>query len=637
MAGRDREVKVRILGEDRASPAFKSAAQGLDAFGPAGERASGALGRVQGFLNGFGAIGQKAAGAVDSAVAGLGSMAPAATAAAAGVGALVVGVGALAKAGIENFVSNAQKVRDFGRAAGTSAEESSQFVSALDDMGIASEQGASSIFKLAKNIETNEGALAKLGVTAVRTKDGSVDLKETFLGVADAFAAQPDPAKRAELAMAAFGKSGAALIPILEKGREGIEELFGNADLAFTQDQLNQAEDYRLAMDHLGDAVGKLQRGVGGGLVPIIADLADGMATGVEKVEQLSAPLGGITGTIDKLTRFAPGIGAVRSALEFVGGGAKDAGTAEAELARSVATANAEIESQALSAEEAAKALDAMATASAGLVDAQFAVAGAQDRLQGALGDLAEKQSAAAAAAAQHGANSQEATAALEDLDDATRGAGEAANAVAHQLANQAIQQLEANGATLSGAEKAAIYKQKLIETANQIGGPTGAALLALADQIRNVPDGKTIEFKVDAAQAFAELAEFNRAMAASGFNTRQVSRGPVGSAEFTSRDAGGKASKRFAHGGRPPVGEAVVVGEEGPEVVTFGRPATVHPNGTSVVPVAAGTAGGVVENHFHFPNFVGDTGDLMRAIETNVAKKARNGDPLWAPLAPRR
>lgn len=52
-----------------------------------------------------------------------------------------------------------------------------------------------------------------------------------------------------------------------------------------------------------------------------------------------------------------------------------------------------------------------------------------------------------------------------------------------------------------------------------------------------------------------------------------------------------------FARGGRPPVGRDVLVGEDGPEVARFDRPATIYPNGVTppaAVPVATGAAAGV-------------------------------------------
>jgi len=51
-----------------------------------------------------------------------------------------------------------------------------------------------------------------------------------------------------------------------------------------------------------------------------------------------------------------------------------------------------------------------------------------------------------------------------------------------------------------------------------------------------------------------------------------------------------------FADGGRPPVGRFSLVGERGPELVKFDRPATVYPNG--VMPTGVDSLGG--GQHFH-------------------------------------
>jgi hypothetical protein len=60
----ERELKVRIVGEDRASPALRGVNKELTNLGPAGEKVGGSLRRIQDRLEHFGTVGKIASNAV---------------------------------------------------------------------------------------------------------------------------------------------------------------------------------------------------------------------------------------------------------------------------------------------------------------------------------------------------------------------------------------------------------------------------------------------------------------------------------------------------------------------------------------------------------------------------------------------
>lgn len=561
---RERQLKVKVVGEDAgAGRTVRGVRNDLEALGPAGEKASGMLGRVTGVLETYGgAVGQRASNGLQRIVGGISALPPVASAATAGVGALVAGVGALAAQGVTNFVNLASEVRNFQRASGASAEESSRFVAVLDDMGIAAETGAAAVFKLAKNADSTK--LREFGIELERTKDGNVDVTETLLNVADAYVATNDPARRAEIAFAAFGKQGQQLIPVLEQGRKGLQAFFKSAEDSgqiLSQEDLQKARDYELAMDDLGDAVAELQRELGGGLVSGIADVASAMAKGIGFATDLADKVGGVENIVKGAATAIPGVGL---AMTIFGRGSKDAADKQAELEATTEGASAALEEQASEAGNAASALKDLLAAQTGLIDATLSLEGANDRLQGAVEDYATKQREAAEAVRLYGADSEQARAATEALDDATLSLKEAADAQAKASAEQTAKQLEANGVLVSGEQRTALYKERLLQVASTIGGPVGQALRDLANGIKDVPDQKSVQLLLNAAQALAELREFNRAMAAAGLSTRQVSIGVE--PEFTSRDSQGRAVKRRHGGGPVTAGEPYLVGEHGTE-----------------------------------------------------------------------
>jgi TP901 family phage tail tape measure protein len=88
----------------------------------------------------------------------------------------------------------------------------------------------------------------------------------------------------------------------------------------------------------------------------------------------------------------------------------------------------------------------------------------------------------------------------------------------------------------------------------------------------------------------------------------------------------------RFAAGGFPPVGRPVVVGENGPEIVTFPTPAHVWPNGTgpgggwSPMPSGGGDTYNITVN---VPNsVVGNEQLLVKTIRTAFARSSGAGLP---------
>ena len=252
----DSKVSIDVVGKDRASGAFKSASRALDNLGKK--------------VSGIPIIGGRASQALSGLAASIGPQAIAAGAGA-GLAALAAGV----TVAVNKFTELAAEVLRFKRVSGLSAEDSSRFVAALDDMGISAETGATALFRLGRSTEQ----LAALGV-----QEGE-DLKESFLNVADALEQTSSAGKRNEIVMTAFGRRGMELLPILERGREGIEEMFASLEggQLLSDEDLQNAEDFRLALDALNDAASDLALEVGGNTVPALTELALGFSALVEQ------------------------------------------------------------------------------------------------------------------------------------------------------------------------------------------------------------------------------------------------------------------------------------------------------------------------------------------------------------------
>lgn len=398
------------------------------------ERVSGAtrgLGdkatKASGLLRSFGATGEEAAATMSGAL----------VAGAAAAGSAIVAFGVKS---IGTFEDLGQKVLTFQRASGATAEQSSALVAAFDDVGIAAETGSKAIFQLGKRLEMNAGALHSYGVQAARTSDGTVDLAATLGTVADAYNAQTDPAKRAALLAAAFGKTGQELIPILERGSEGIRKMYGDAARSgqiLSQDDIQKAEDFRLAMDQLNDSWQKLEIAAGKALIPIVKGLADAASATLDLGSKL-ASAGGLTDKIGDALAGGKGarqdpdsfVNTIRLFVDTIVYGSEKADENAAALAGQ-AEATKGVSDKAA---EAASRLDEQRESTEKLKDQVLGVTAAQQsqdeaerRLSSAQQDLADKNAKLNTLLAQGAVNAKEVARARRELTDANKEAEQAA------------------------------------------------------------------------------------------------------------------------------------------------------------------------------------------------------------------
>jgi hypothetical protein len=236
--------------------------------------AAGGLGTKVGGLSGkFGQL----AGAGQAAFGAGGPLA-------AGLAAATAGVTAFSLAGryaANTYTELVGSVVNLQRAIGGTMEDASRIIAATDDFGISAEVVTKSMFKLTRNVAENSDGLREHGIVAARDAQGNVNVAETLLNVADAYNATTDPAARAQLLTDAFGKSGTALIPILERERAGINALYQDAESAgqiFDDQDKQRLDDYRASMDDLQDSVQALALIAGEALVPMLSKAADMMS-----------------------------------------------------------------------------------------------------------------------------------------------------------------------------------------------------------------------------------------------------------------------------------------------------------------------------------------------------------------------
>lgn len=241
--------------------------------------------QVQSLGSNFGAMGSTITSALTSpqaAVLGLGAA-----------------VGKFVQQGVSDFTRLGEQTRKLAEATGASTREASGFIAIGDDFNVTADQLQSSFFKLEKGIGAGTVELDKFGAQVVTNKQGGVDLTSTVMSIADAYQATTDPAQRAALLTEAFGKAGADMIPIIQNGGQAIQDMFAAADEThqiLDPEDVQRAEDFRLAMDNLGDSMKGLGMVAGEALTPLLTDIANALAGTVGLMEKIDT----LGGTIQK-------------------------------------------------------------------------------------------------------------------------------------------------------------------------------------------------------------------------------------------------------------------------------------------------------------------------------------------------
>lgn len=247
-------------------------------------------------------------------------------------GAVVKAVLSAGKAAIES----ADKIGNLAQTTGVAVKAMSELAYSASISNIDVETLSKSLVLLnhsaLKSAAATQGTADAFSALGISVKDADGQIKSSdqlLLDIAERFASIEDGASKTAIAIDLFGKNGAALIPYLNKGREGIEALHKEA----ARLGLVLNEQAAKAAGEFNDNLGRLQRSVDGitgqamqRLLPQLAQLAEtfvDIANDGQTLEQIVdglvttfkvfATIGATVGTIFQVVGKA--IGAVVGAL----------------------------------------------------------------------------------------------------------------------------------------------------------------------------------------------------------------------------------------------------------------------------------------------------------------------------------
>jgi len=136
---------------------------------------------------------------------------------------------------------------------------------------------------------TAKDAFKELGIEVVNADGTLRDSNEVLLDVADRFSGTENGAKKTALAMDIFGRSGADLIPMLNLGRDGLQQNYEEAKrlgLIYSKEAAEGAERFNDSLTTLKGALSGAGRQIAEVLMPIVTKAVEKITDIVAKVTE---------------------------------------------------------------------------------------------------------------------------------------------------------------------------------------------------------------------------------------------------------------------------------------------------------------------------------------------------------------
>ena len=245
-----------------------------------------------------------------------------------GVGVSLAGLTAMVKSAIDT----GDALDEMSQRVGVSVETLSVWKPAAEQSGVSGESFEKGLRKLSTTmLEAATGSEdAARGFSAVgvefKNQDGTLRATDqVLLDLAERFKAMPDGAEKTALAVQLFGKSGAELIPFLNQGRDGINELATEMQalgVQMSSETAAQAGNFNDALDKLKLATTSIGNQIIASLLPALNDMAGGMVESAKQGGTLRVILDGIVLVLKTLALGAATVGKAFVALgEAIGAG----------------------------------------------------------------------------------------------------------------------------------------------------------------------------------------------------------------------------------------------------------------------------------------------------------------------------
>jgi len=246
-------------------------------------------------------------------------------------GAAMMGAGAsLLAVGIKaanSTVELGREVMKLQRYTGMTAEEASKLRYAAKMSGVDVDSLATGLGRLSKNMDANIPAFGKLGVETRDSDNKLRSMADVLPEIAEKIKNMSNGAEKTSTILQLFGRSGMDLMPFLNRGKEGIEQLTEQAKkmgVVLSADNISAVKDNITAQRELGAAFTGIKTQIGLEMLPIMTGFTDVVKGIPGPVMEIIGPLtvfgglgltaaGGIGLLVGQLKNLAPALTAMTS------------------------------------------------------------------------------------------------------------------------------------------------------------------------------------------------------------------------------------------------------------------------------------------------------------------------------------
>jgi hypothetical protein len=246
---------------------------------------------------------------------------------AAGVAA-VTSLGMALAASARESINLADDMYKASQSLGIGTEELSRLRYAAELSGLTFEQLQAnlgkfnrSLYSAAQGEGAAAGALERLGISATDAQGNLKGTTEVLTEIAEAFKGMPDGVEKSALAMEIFGRSGAAMIPFLNMGADGIRELTAEADrfgVVISEETGRDAEAFNDNLARLSGVVSNLGARVAAELLPHLLRFTEWL---IDNQDEIVANISKAVEYIGTIIRMGATVaGAIQSMQDRFGG-----------------------------------------------------------------------------------------------------------------------------------------------------------------------------------------------------------------------------------------------------------------------------------------------------------------------------
>jgi phage-related protein len=193
------------------------------------------------------------------------------------IGTAVSVVGAGVATAIRGAINTADDMGEMAQKLGVPVEHLTALRHAAKILGVEFEGLQAGLLRLSRGMADSPEKFDALGIS-VRDANGQLrPTADVLKELSDRFQAMPDGAEKTALAMDLFGKSGAAMIPMLNAGSAGITALMDEAQkmgLVISQETADSAGKFNENLDKLAAAASGLALIIASHLAPVLEQIS---------------------------------------------------------------------------------------------------------------------------------------------------------------------------------------------------------------------------------------------------------------------------------------------------------------------------------------------------------------------------